>query len=214
MAGSQSLAPSSEILFSTVQSFPKVRHFVAAACLWHGHPGHEGVRAGLPAAGHCGGHSGHDSFTGKMPVPRPDPAQRCWALEFLHFECAPVLLGRLPASWRGSGSLLEPQRGEITKPRATPWVNGTQTDTRALKGRNNPLQSQTYRQCHARAGGGGSVDVRCRLCCEGECSVGNTYPALSGLGRGKLGGNLNPGRCPGLRHFAPLGLQSHTYRSS
>ena len=34
---------------------------------------------------------------------------------------------------------------------------------------------------------------------------GNTYIALSGLGA-KLGGNLNPGRWPGLRYFAPLGL--------
>ena len=28
---------------------------------------------------------------------------------------------------------------------AKAWVNGTQTDTRALKGRNNPFQSHTYR---------------------------------------------------------------------
>jgi len=34
---------------------------------------------------------------------------------------------------------------------------------------------------------------------------GNTYFALSGLGA-KLGDNLNPGRWPGLRYFAPLGL--------
>ena len=33
----------------------------------------------------------------------------------------------------------------------------------------------------------------------------NTYLALSGLGA-KLGGHLNPGRWPGLRYFAPLGL--------
>jgi hypothetical protein len=39
----------------------------------------------------------------------------------------------------------EPQGGDLTKPRPTAWVSGTQTDTRALKGRNNPLQSQTYR---------------------------------------------------------------------
>jgi len=28
----------------------------------------------------------------------------------------------------------EPQRGDLTKPRLKAWVNGTQTDTRALKG--------------------------------------------------------------------------------
>jgi hypothetical protein len=41
--------------------------------------------------------------------------------------------------------VLEPQGGEITKPRLKAWVNGTQTDTRALKGRNNPFQSHAYR---------------------------------------------------------------------
>jgi hypothetical protein len=36
-------------------------------------------------------------------------------------------------------SQLEPHRGDLTKPRPTAWVNGTQTHTRALKGRNNPF---------------------------------------------------------------------------
>jgi hypothetical protein len=40
--------------------------------------------------------------------------------------------------------VLEPQGGEITKPRLKAWVNGTQNDARALKGRNNPFQSHTY----------------------------------------------------------------------
>ena len=35
--------------------------------------------------------------------------------------------------------------------------------------------------------------------------MGDTYLALSGLGV-KLGDDLNPGRWPGLRYFAPLGL--------
>jgi hypothetical protein len=44
-----------------------------------------------------------------------------------------------------SATVLGPQRGETTKPRPTAWVSGTQTDARALKGRNNAFQSQTYR---------------------------------------------------------------------
>jgi hypothetical protein len=36
--------------------------------------------------------------------------------------------------------------------------------------------------------------------------LGNMYFALSGL-RKKLGDQLNPGRWPGLRYFAPLGLK-------
>ena len=47
--------------------------------------------------------------------------------------------------WAGSAAVLEPQRGDLTKPRPTAWVNGAPSDTRALKGRNNPLQSHTYR---------------------------------------------------------------------
>ena len=39
---------------------------------------------------------------------------------------------------------------------------------------------------------------------------GNTYFALSGLGA-KLGDNLNPGRWPGLRYFAPLGLNQRPF---
>ena len=81
----------------------------------------------------------------------------------------------------------EPQGGEITKPRLKAWVNGTQTDTRALKGRNNPLQSHTYRSSLA-------IPER-----------GKTYFALSGLAA-KFVGNLNPGLQPGLCYFAPLGL--------
>ena len=88
----------------------------------------------------------------------------------------------------------EPQRGEITQPRLTAWVNGTQTDTRALKGRNN--QSPTYRSSRAIP------------------EWGNTYFALSGLAT-EFGGNLSPGLqsaiviggpSPGLRYCAPLGL--------
>ena len=41
---------------------------------------------------------------------------------------------------------------------------------------------------------------------------GNTYLALSGLGA-KLGDNLNPGRWPGLRYFAPLGLNQRPCRA-
>ena len=97
----------------------------------------------------------------------------------------------------------EPHRGDLTKPRATPWVNGTQTDTRALKGRDNPFQPLAY---------GSSKAIP---------EWGKTYFALSGLAA-KSGGNLNPGLQPGLRYFAPLGLnqernnpfQSQTYRSS
>ena len=39
----------------------------------------------------------------------------------------------------------EPQRGDLTKPRLKAWVNEAQTDARALKGRNDPFQSHTYR---------------------------------------------------------------------
>ena len=39
----------------------------------------------------------------------------------------------------------------------------------------------------------------------GGCGMGNTYFALSGLGA-KLADNLRPGLWPGLRYFAPLGL--------
>ncbi len=46
------------------------------------------------------------------------------------------------------------------------------------------------------------VELRERLRHEGK-----TYLALSGLAA-KLGDNLNPGRWPGLRYFAPLGLMS------
>ena len=45
--------------------------------------------------------------------------------------------------------VFEPQRGDLTKPRLKAWVNMTQTDTRALKGRNNPFQSHTYRSSQA-----------------------------------------------------------------
>ena len=58
----------------------------------------------------------------------------------------------------------EPQRGEITKPRATSWVNGTQSDARALKGRNNPI-NPTRTACRRQLRNGGK-----------------TYFALSGLG--------------------------------
>ena len=40
---------------------------------------------------------------------------------------------------------LQPQRGDLTKPRLKAWVNGTRIKPRALMGRNNPFQSQTYR---------------------------------------------------------------------
>ena len=46
-----------------------------------------------------------------------------------------------------SATVLEPQGGDLTKPRPTAWVSGTPTDTRALKGRDN--QSQTYRSSKA-----------------------------------------------------------------
>ena len=39
----------------------------------------------------------------------------------------------------------EPQRGDLTKPRPTAWVSKTTINARALKGRNSPLQSHTYR---------------------------------------------------------------------
>ena len=102
--------------------------------------------------------------------------------------------------------VFEPQRGDLTKPRATPWVNGTQTDARALKGRNNPLnptRTARHRQFRARARGGGFVVARCT---KAIAAWGKTYPALSGLAA-KSGGNPNPGLQPGLRYFAPLGLR-------
>ena len=46
-----------------------------------------------------------------------------------------------------SATVLEPQGGDLTKPRPTAWVSGTPTDTRALQGRDN--QSQTYRSSKA-----------------------------------------------------------------
>ena len=39
---------------------------------------------------------------------------------------------------------------------------------------------------------------------------GNTYLAPSGLAA-RLGDNLNPGRWPGLRYFAPLGLNQRPF---
>ena len=48
-----------------------------------------------------------------------------------------------------SAVAFEPQGGDLTKPRPTAWVNGTPTDTPALKGRNNPFQSHTYRSSWA-----------------------------------------------------------------
>jgi hypothetical protein len=54
--------------------------------------------------------------------------------------------GGLRDDWRVFGVRAgEPQRGDLTKPRLKAWVNETQTDARALKGRNNPFQSHTYR---------------------------------------------------------------------
>jgi hypothetical protein len=58
----------------------------------------------------------------------------------------------------------EPQRGDLTKPRPTAWVRGTQTDSRALKGRNNfnPTRTARRRRVRARTRGGGFIDVRCK----------------------------------------------------
>ena len=95
----------------------------------------------------------------------------------------------------------EPQRGDLTKPRATPWVNGTRTDTRALKGRNNPFNP-------TRADRRGQF----RAC---PAIAVWRYLALSGLAA-KFGGNLNPGlqsaiRIGGLSAWAllfrPVGAQ-------
>src|ERR1019366_6960520 len=86
----------------------------------------------------------------------------------------------------------EPQRGDLTKPRPTAWVNGTQTDTRALKGRNNPFQSQTYRSSWAIpcassrfwSSSHALVAFLLRDVCTVATAIaawGNTYLALSGL---------------------------------
>ena len=86
------------------------------------------------------------------PVPHsPFPATRAYPYAARQpTECAtalqkPVRLGL--EVWAG-----EPQRGDLTKPRPTAWVNGTQTDTRALKGRNNPFNpTRTARRRRFRA---------------------------------------------------------------
>ena len=39
-------------------------------CVWHGHLGHAGARADMPAVGFCYGLPAHCPFTGRMPVPR------------------------------------------------------------------------------------------------------------------------------------------------
>ena len=67
----------------------------------------------------------------------------------------PARAPMVPAIHPKCGWAVEPQRGVITKPRPTAWVNGTQADTRALKGRNNRFQFHAHR-------GGGFFVVRCR----------------------------------------------------
>jgi hypothetical protein len=83
-----------------------------------------------------------------------------------------------------SATVLEPQGGDLTKPRPTAWVSGTPTDTRALKGRDN--QSQTYRSSKAIP------------CASSDCGIGeHLYRPFRAGGNSRC--NLNPGRWPGLR---------------
>ena len=86
--------------------------------------------------------AGSNPSSGLVPPP-PSPLG-----EGKHSFYAPLHVIGFPSP-RRRGWAGEPQRGDLTKPRLKAWVNGTQTDTRALKGRNNPFQSHTYRSSQA-----------------------------------------------------------------
>ena len=97
---------------------------------------------------------------GRRTPLRADPTSTPFQTRLTAFRVNPTAT-YFPCQTGEGATALEPQRGEITKPRATPWVNGTRTDTQALKGRNNP-QSHKYRSLRVipRAPiGGGFLDV-------------------------------------------------------
>jgi len=106
-------------------------------------------------------------------------------------SCGSMSAAFNPASPK-AGDGTKPQGGARTKPRLKAWVNGTPTDTRALKGRKNRFQYHANRR--------GEFSL-----CD-ACAAARAYFAPSGLG-GNVGGNLNPGLQPRLRYFALLGLK-------